>query len=187
MARNRICEAVAMVEAPHPTFRLQPGLARRLKQHGQVLIEASELASQPQLRVAVEVRLLMPQRALFPREPQAFFPASVFPLLFLPIRICQFFWLFLRFLSHAISSSPLSVWVSVCAAALIWVKQWAQASPAAWPMALSLLFRQIFSLSSPTCRSLVLQRGSEFSLVLERMRRATRLCRIDRPGFVVLQ
>jgi len=182
-----------MVEArspglpPHPTFRSQPRLARWVEQHGELLIEAPEWALQPQLCVAVEVRLLMPQRALLPREAQAFFPASVFPLLFLPIRICQFSWFFLRFLSHAISSSPLSVWASVCAAVLIWVKWWARASPAAWPMALSLLFRQIFSLSSLTCRLLVLQRGSEFSLVLERMRRVTRLCRIYRPGFVVLQ
>jgi len=182
-----------MVEArspglpPPPTFRSQSGTGRCQEQHGELLIEAPELALQPQLRAVEEVRLLMLRRALLPRDAQAFFPASVFLLLSVPIRICQFSWFFLRFLSHAISSSPLSVWASVCAAALIWVKRWARVSPAAWPMALSPLFRQIFSLSSPTCRSLVLQRGSEFSLVLERMRRVTRLCRIYRPGFVVLQ
>ncbi len=126
-----------MVEArspdlpPPPTFRSQPGLGRWLKQHGEILIEAPKLGLQPQLRVAVGVRLLMLRRALLPRDAEAFFPASVFLLLFLPIRICQFSWFFLRFLSHAISSSPLSVSVSVCAAALIWVKWWARASPAA--------------------------------------------------------
>ena len=54
-------------------------------------------------------------------------------------------------------------------------------------MAFSLLFRRIFSLSSLTWRLLVLQRDSEFSLVLERMRLVTRLCRIYRPGLVVLE
>ena len=172
---------------PHLTFRSQSGTGRCQEQHGEILIEASEWALQPQLRVVEEVRFLMLGRALLPRDAQAFFPALVFPLLSVPIRICQFFWFFLRFLSHAISSSLLSVLVSVCAAALIWVKWWARASPAAWPMALSLLFRRIFSLSSLTCRLLVLQGGSEFFLALERMRRVTRLCRIYRPGFVVLQ
>ena len=182
-----------MVEArspdlpPHLTFRSQSGTGRCQEQHGEILIEASEWALQPQLRVAVKVRFLIPRRAPLPVGVQASFAASVFPLLFVPIRICQFFWLFLRSLSHAISSSPLSVSVSVCAAALIWVKWWARASPAAWPMALFLLFRQIFSLSSLTWRLLVLQRGSEFSLALERRRRVTRLCRIHRPCFVVLQ
>jgi hypothetical protein len=172
---------------PHLTFRSQSGIGRCQEQHGKILIEAPEWALQPQLRVAVKVRFLIPRRALLPVRAQASFRASVFRLLFVPIRICQFFWLFLRFLSHAISSSPLSVSVSVCAAALIWVKWWARASPAAWPMALSFLFRQIFFLFSLTWRLLVLQRGSEFSLVLERMRRVTRLCPIYRPGFVVLQ
>jgi hypothetical protein len=151
------------------------------------LIEALGWALQPQLRVAEEVKLLLLRRALLPRDAQAFFPASVFLLLSVPIRICQFSRFLLRFLSHAISSSPLSVSVSVCAAVLIWVKWWARASPAAWPMTWSRLFRPIFSLSSLTWRLLVLQRGSEFSLVLERMRAVTRLCRIYRPGFVVLQ
>lgn len=182
-----------MVEArspdlpPHLTFRSQSGIGRCQEQHGEILIEALEWALQPQLRVAVKVRLLIPRRALLPLGAQASFRASVFPLLSAPIRICQFFSLFLRFLSHAISSSPLSVSVSVCAAALIWVKWWARQSPAAWQMTLSLLFRRIFSLSSLTWRLLVLQGGSAFSLVLERMRRVTRLCRIYRPGFVVLQ
>lgn len=182
-----------MVEArspdlpPHPTFRSQSGTGRCQEQHGETLVEAPEWALQPQLRVAVKVRLLIPRRALLPMGAQASFRASVFPLLSVPIRICQFFSLFLRFLSHAISSSPLLVSVSVCAAALIWVKWWARASPAAWPMALSLLFRRISSPSSLTWRLLVLQRGSEFSSVLERMMRVTRLCRIYRPGFVVLQ
>jgi len=179
-----------MVEArspglpPHPTFRLQPGLGRWLKQAGGILIETPELALQPQLRVAVEVSFLMPQRALRPREAQAFFPASVFSLLCAPTRICQFSWFCVRFLPHAISSSPVSV--SVCAAALISVKRQARVSRAAWPMALCPLFRQIFFPSSPTCRLLVLHRGLEFSLVLERMRRVTRLCRIYRARFVVL-
>ena len=182
-----------MVEArspdlpPHLTFRSQSGTGRYQEQHGEILIEASERALQPQLRVAVKVRFLMPRRALLPVRAQASFAASVFPLLFAPIRICQFSWLFLRSLSHAISSSPLSVSVSVCAAGLIWMKWWARASPAAWPMMLSLLFRRIFSLSLPTWRLLVLQRGWEFSLVLERMRRVIRLCRAYRHGFVVLQ
>ena len=182
-----------MVEArspdlpPHLTFRSQSGTGRCQEQHGEILIEGLEWALQAQLRVAVKLRFLIPRRAVLPRDAQVFFAASVFPLLSVPIRICQFFGLFLESLSHAISSSPLSVSVSVCAAALIWVKWWARASPAAWPMALSLLFRRIFSLSSLTCRLLVLQGGSEFSLALERMRRVTRLCRIYRPGFVVLQ
>ena len=180
-------EARSLGLPPHPTFRSQSGTGRCQEQHGEILIEAPEWALEPQLRVAVKVRPLIPRRALLPMGAQAFFLALVFPLLSVPIRICQFSWFFLRSLSHAISSSPLSVWVSVCAAALIWVKWWARASPAAWLPVLSLLFRQIFSLSSPTCRSPVLQRGSEFSLVLERMRRVTRLCRIYRPCFVVLQ
>ena len=180
-----------MVEArspdlpPHPTFRSQSGTGRYQELHGEILIEASERALQPQLRVAVKARFLIPRRALLPIGAQASFRASGLPLLSVPFRICQFFSL-LRFLSHAISSSPLSVSVSVCGAALIWVKWWARASPAAWPMALPLLYRQIFSLSSPTCRLAVLQRDSEFSLALERMRRGTRLCRIYRAGFLVL-
>ena len=182
-----------MVEArspdlpPHPTFRSQSGTGRCQEQHGEILIEASKWALQPQLRVAVKVRFLIQRRALLPMGAQASFRASVFPLLFVPIRICQFFWLFLRSLSHAISSSPLSVSVSVCAAALIWMTWWARASPAAWPMTLSLLFRRIFSPFSMTWRLLVLRRRSEFSLVWERMRRGIRLCRIYRSGFVVLQ
>ena len=169
-----MAEARSLGLPPHPTFRSQPGLGHWLEQHGNLLIEAPELALQRQLRVAVKVRPLIPRRALLARGPQAFFLAWVFLLLSVPIRICQFFWLFLWFLSHAISSSPLSVWVSVCAAALIWVKWWARASPAAWLPVLSLLFRQIFSLSALTCRLLVLQEGSEFFLALERMRRVTR-------------
>jgi hypothetical protein len=181
-----------MVEArspdlpPYPTFRSQSGLGRCQEQHGEPLIEAPEWALEPQLRVAVKVRFLIPRRALLPMGAQASFRASVFPLLSVPIRICQFFWLFLRSLSHAISSSPLSVSVSVCAAALIWVKQWARVSRAAWPMALCPLFRQIFFPCSPTCRLLVLHRGLDFSLVLEWMWRVRRLCRIYRARFVVL-
>ena len=180
-------EARSLGLPPHPTFRSQSGTGRCQEQHGEILIEAPEWALEPQLRVAVKVRFLIPRRALLPMGAQASFRASVFPLLSVPIRSCQFFWLFLRSLSHEISSSPLSVSVSVCAAVLIWVKWWARASPAAWPMTLSRLFRRIFSLASLTWRLLVLQGGSEFSLVLERMRRVTRLCRIYRPGFVVLQ
>jgi len=182
-----------MVEArspdlpPHLTFRSQSGTGRCQEQHGEILIEASEWALELQLRVAVKVRFLIPRRALLPMGAQASFRASVFPLLFVPIRICQFFWLFLRSLSISFSPLSVSVSVSVCAAASIWVKWWARASPSAWPMTFSLLFRRIFSLCSLTWRLLVLQRGSEFSLVLERMRRVTRLCRIYRPGFVVLQ
>ena len=126
-----MAEARSLGLPPHPTFRSQPGLGRWLEQHGNLLIEAPELALQRQLRVAVKVRPLIPRRALLARGPQAFFLAWVFLLLSVPIRICQFFWLFLWFLSHAISSSPLSVWASVCAAALIWVNRWARASPAA--------------------------------------------------------
>ena len=171
---------------PHPTFRSQPGLGRWLKQDGEILIEAPELALQPQPRVAVEVSFLMPQRALRPREAQAFFPVSVFSLLCAPTRICQFSWFCVRFLSHAISSLPLSVSVWGRGAALISMKRQARVSRAAWPMALCPLFRQIFSLSSPTCRLLVLHRDLDFSLVLERMRRVSRLCRIYRARFVVL-
>ena len=126
-----------MVEArspdllPHPTFRSQSGIGRCQEQHGEILIEAPGWALQPQLRVVEEVRLLLLRRSLLPRDAQAFFLASVFLLLSVPIRICRFFWLFLRFLSLAISFSPLSVSVSVCAADLIWVKWWARASPAA--------------------------------------------------------
>ena len=126
-----MAEARSLGLPPHSTFRSQPGLGRWLEQHGNLLIEAPELALQRQLRVAVKVRPLIPRRALLARGPQAFFLAWVFLLLSVPIRICQFFWLFLWFLPHAISSSPLSVWASVCAAALIWVKRWARASPAA--------------------------------------------------------
>jgi len=182
-----------MVEArspdllPHLTFRSQSGTGRCQEQRVEILIEAPGWALQPQLRVAVKVRFLVPRRALLPVGTQASCAASVFPLLFMPIRICQFFWFFLRSLSDAISSSPLSVSVSVYAAALIWVKWWARAAPAAWPMTLPLPFRRISSLSSMTWRLLVLQRGSESSLVLEKMRRVTRWCRIYRPGFVVLQ
>lgn len=123
-----------MVEArspdlpPHRTFRSQFGTGRCQEQHGEILIEAPEWALQLQLRVAEEVWPLMLRCALLPGGVQASFPVSVFPLLFVPIRICQFFWLFLRSLSHAISSSPLSVSVLVCAAALILVKWWARAS-----------------------------------------------------------
>ncbi len=171
---------------PHPIFRSQSGTGRPQEQHGEILIEASERALQRQLPVAVKVRFLIPRRALLPVGAQAFFPASVFLLLFLPIRICQFFWFFLRSLSHAISSSPLSVSVSVCAAALIWVKWWARASPAGQPLALSLLFRRIFSLSSLTGRLLVLQRGSAFSLVSETTQELSRFARIRRAGSFAL-
>ena len=86
-----MAEARSLGLPPHPTFRSQSGTGRCQEQHGEILIEASEWALQPQPRVGGKVRPLIPRRALLARGPQAFFLAWVFLLLSVPIRICQFF------------------------------------------------------------------------------------------------
>ena len=86
------------------TFRPQPGPGRWLEEHAEPLASGKVQASARQLPAAVEVNFLVTP---LPREALAFFVALVFPLLSVPV------WLFssfcVRFLSCAISSSPISV------------------------------------------------------------------------------
>lgn len=53
------------------TFQSQPGLARRLEQHGKFLVGVPELAWERQSPAAVEVSFLLTRRALL-REAEAF-------------------------------------------------------------------------------------------------------------------
>ena len=141
MARNLICAAEARAEARSPglpryrTFRLQPERARRREGRAEPLAAVRAQASARQLPAAVEDFLAIPLL----REALAFFVALVFPLLSAPV------WLFssfcVPFLSRAISSSPISVSVWACDAALISVRLLLRASPAALALALSLLPR----------------------------------------------
>jgi len=155
---------------------------------------------------AVEAASAFPaqRRAPLLREALAFFLASVFPLLSAPVWL--FSWFCVRFLFRAISSSPISVWVWACGAALISVKRSARASRAAsalvfsqpalafpilrrlallaeWPWAL-FLASQTFDASSLICWLLSLRRGSEIFWASERAWRLPRLTWIDRAGFL---
>ena len=128
----------------HRTSRSQPGLARRLKEDGQFLVGAPELALERQLHAAVKVSFLLMRRARL-HEPPAFSAALVFPVLRAPVSLSQLFLIFVRFLSREISSSPFSVWVWGCGAVLISGKRWTRVSRGASPMGLCPLSRQILS------------------------------------------
>lgn len=125
-----------MVEARSPglpryrTFRSQPELARRRKEHGEPLAAVKAQASARQLPAAVEASFLVTRRPV-PREALAFSLALVFPLLSAPVWICRSSWFCVLFLSRETSSSPISVWVSAYDAALISAKHPARASRAA--------------------------------------------------------
>jgi len=98
-----------MAEARSPglpryrTFRPQPGPGRWLEEHAEPLASGKVLGSGRPLPEAAANFLV----SRLPREALAFFVALVFPLLSVPV------WLFspfcVRFLSGAISSSPISV------------------------------------------------------------------------------
>ena len=107
----------------HRISRLQPGPARPLELHGELLAAAWAWPRQLPAPVAV---FLLPHCAL-PCEAPAFLVASVFPPLLAPLWLSQFSWIFARFLSRPISFSQPSVWVWACGAALISVKRWALA------------------------------------------------------------
>ena len=107
----------------HRISRLQPGPARPLELHGELLAAAWAWPRQLPAPVAV---FLLPHCAL-PCEVPAFLVASVFPPLLAPLWLSQFSWIFARFLSRPISFSQPSVWVWACGAALISVKRWALA------------------------------------------------------------
>ena len=131
-----------MAEARNPglpryrTFRPQPGLARRLAEHGALLAAVTAQASARQLPAAVEVSFLVTRRPL-PREALAFLPALVFPLLSAPVWISQSSWFCAPFLSRWTSSSPISVWAWVSGDVLISVKRLVRASRAALDLVFS--------------------------------------------------
>jgi hypothetical protein len=137
-----MAEARTLGLPQYRTFQLQPGLAR-LERHVEFLIGAPELALERQLPAAVEVSFLLTRRALL-REASAFFVALAFPLLLAPVSFSQLFWIFVRFLSREISSSPLSVLVWACGAALICGKRSARVSREALAMQWVPFRRQIF-------------------------------------------
>src|SRR5213080_1987425 len=101
----------------HRISRLQPGPARPLELHGELLAAAWARAWPRQLPAPVAV-FLLPRYAL-PCEVPAFLVASVFPLLLAPLWLSKFSWIFARFLSRPISFSLFSV------------KRWPPASRAA--------------------------------------------------------
>jgi hypothetical protein len=94
------------------------------------------------LRRAMEAASAFPAspRALLLREAPVFFLALVFPLLSAPVSL--FSWFCVQFLFRPVFSSPISVWVAACGAALISVKRQALAFPAVWAL--------VFSQSPPT-------------------------------------
>ena len=112
----------------HRISRLQPGLARPLELHGELLAAAWARAWPRQLPAPVAV-FLLPRCALRCEAP-ASLVALVFPLLLAPALLSQVSWIFVRFASRPISFSQLAVWVWACGAALISVKRWAPASRA---------------------------------------------------------
>ena len=112
----------------HRISRSQPGPARPLELHEELLAAAWARAWPRQLPAPVSVFLL--PRCALPCEAPAFLVASVFPPLLAPLWLSQFSWIFARFLSRPISFSQLSVWVWACGAALISVKRWPRASRA---------------------------------------------------------
>ena len=112
----------------HRISRLQPGPARPLQLHVELLAAAWGRAWPRQLPAPVAVFLL--PRCALPCEVQAFLVASVFPLLLVPLWLSQFSWIFARFPSRPISFSHLSIWVWACGAASISVKRWPPASRA---------------------------------------------------------
>src|SRR5262245_23221002 len=101
----------------HRISRLQPGPARPLELHGELLAAAWARAWPRQLPAPVAVFLL--PRCALPREAPAFLVASVFPPLLAQPLLSQVSWIFARFVCRLISFSPLSVWVWACGAALI--------------------------------------------------------------------
>ena len=128
----------------HPIFRSQPALGHRLEQSDQLLIGAPELESAGQPPVAVELNFRLTRRVLL-RAPPAFFAVLVFPLLLAPVSISQFFLISVRLLSRKTSSSsPLSVWVWACDAALISTTRRARAFRQALAMQRASLRRRIF-------------------------------------------
>ena len=137
-----------MAEARSPglpryrTFRPQPGLARRRKEHVEPLAAVRAQASARQLPAAVEVSFLVTRRPV-PREALASLPALVFPLLSAPVWISRSSWSCAPFLSRGISSSLISVWALACGAALISVRRWPRASRAASALVFSPLPRWI--------------------------------------------
>ena len=128
----------------YPIFRSQPVRARRLEQGGQLLIGAPELALAEQPHAAVELSFPLTLGPLL-RERPVFFSVLAFPLLLVPFSLSQFFLIFVRLLSRKTSSSsPLSVWVWACGAALISMTRWARVFREALTMQRGPLRRQIF-------------------------------------------
>ena len=142
MARNRVCVAAARAEARSPglpryrTFRPKPERARQLEEDAEPLAAVRPQASARQLPAAMEVSFLVTGHPL-PREVLASLLAWAFLLLSPPVRIFRLSCFCARFLSCAISSSPISVWVLAYDAPLISAKLWVRASRAASDLAFS--------------------------------------------------
>src|SRR2546421_2649391 len=148
MARTLVsAEASAQARGPGllpgQIFRSRPERARRLEEHAELLTRVRPLASAPQpRRLSVpDLGVLMLQHALL-WQAAAFFPVSVFPLLFAPIWISPLFYFWAKPPSHGIFLISVSAWA--CNAALILMKHWARAFRVASGLALPFLRRQIF-------------------------------------------
>jgi len=176
------------------TSRSEPGRARQPEEHAEPLASDTVPESELQLPAAAAVNSLV---APLPREALASLVALVFPLRSAPFWIS---WFCVRFLCHEIFSSPISVWAWACGAALISVKLWVRVFRGASDLVFSPLrllilllewrwpFRfasQMLDASSLICALLFLPRGWEIFWVSATMRRASRLDRIDRGGFLV--
>ena len=126
----------------HLIFRSQPALARRLEGYGELWATTPQASAQ-QPRVAVELSFPLTVGALL-RERPVFFSVLAFPLLLVPVSISELFLIFVGLLSRKTSSSPLSVWVWACGAALISMTRWARVFREALAMQRPPLRRQIF-------------------------------------------
>ena len=128
----------------YPIFRSQPARARRLEQGGRLLIGAPELASAQQPRGALELSFPLTRRALLGERP-AFSAVLAFPLLLASVSLSQLFLISVRLLSRkTFSSSPFSVWVWACGAALISTTRRARVFREALAMQRAALRRRIF-------------------------------------------
>lgn len=114
-------------------FRSQPARAHRLEQRAELSVLARPPVLAREAPAPGELMYLM-MRLLLLREATAFFLASLFPLLLAPLSFPGLFWIFARFPSREISSSPLSVWALASDAALTFRTESVRASRAGSPL-----------------------------------------------------